>query len=123
MTARTLGKIDAAPLKPGVDRPRAFAIPTQNLLEPARIAVAACTEDGRVAGAGRIDGDKLATLHALDIDEAQMVAGVDWHGDGATAGHGVALFAGSEREDAGPLDGRRPWRSWPEDMVAGKNQH
>ena len=78
-------------------------------------------QDGRIDGAAGIDGDQLATLHAFNIDEPQTVAGVDRHGDSPAAGHGVALFAGSEREDAGPLDGRRPRRSWPETLVAGKN--
>ena len=118
-----LGEIDAAPLEPGADRTRAFACPAQNLLQPARIAAAACTENGRVAGAGGIDSHKLTALHAFDIDEAQAVTGVDRHGDGPAARHGVALLAGSEREDTRPLDGRRPRRSRPDTLVAGKNQH
>ena len=98
-------------------------VPLRICFSPARIAVAACTENGGIDGAGGIRSHKLAALHAFDIDEPQAVTGVDRHGDGASARHGVALLAGSEREDARPLDGRRPRRTWPDTLVAGKNQH
>ena len=87
------GKIDAAPLKPGADGTRAFAIRTQNLLQAARIAVAAGAQNGRIDGAGGISRDQLAALHAFHVDDPHMVAGVDRHRDGASAGHRVALFA------------------------------
>ena len=122
--ARALREIDAAPLEPGADGMRALSlVSAQNLLEPARIAVSASAQDGRIDYAGGIGGYQLATLHAFNIDEPQAVAGVDWYGDSPTAGHSVALFAGSEREDAWPLDGGRLRRSWPDSLVAGKNQH
>ena len=96
------GEIDAAPLKPGAHRPRAFARPAQDLLEPARIAAPAGAEDGGIDDAGGIGGHQLASLHAFDIDEAQAVAGMNRHGNGAAAGHPIALLAWSERAHARP---------------------
>ena len=69
-----------------------------------------------------IGGHQLASLHAFDIDEAQAVAGVNRHGNGAAAGHRIALLAWSERAHARPQNGRRLRRSWPDTLVAGKNQ-
>ena len=47
------GKIDAAPLKSGAHGTRAFAVSAQDLLEPARIAIAARAENGGIDNAGR----------------------------------------------------------------------
>ena len=46
------GEIDAAPLEPGADGTRAIAICAQNLLQAARIAIAAGAQNGRIDGAG-----------------------------------------------------------------------
>ena len=95
--------------------------PAQNLLQPARIAVAAGAENGGIDGAGSISRHQLAALHAFHVDDAHMVAGVDRHGDGAPARHGVSLFA--RREGAGPHDDRGPRRPWPDSLVAGQIQN
>ena len=97
-------------------------VPLRICLSPLASLSSASAQDGRIDYAGGIGGYQLATLHAFNINEPQPVAGVDWYGDSPTAGHSVALFAGSERKDAWPLDGRRPRRSWPDSLVAGKNQ-
>ena len=112
------GKIDAAPLEPGADGTRAFAVPTQNLLQAARIAVAAGAQNGRIDRAGSVSCHQLAALHAFHIDDPHVVAGVDRHRDGASARHRVALFAGSERSRAGPHDDRGPRWPWPDNLVA-----
>ena len=59
------GKIDAAPLEPGADGTRAFAIRTQNLLQAARIAVAAGAQNGRIDGAGSISGHQSRSAACL----------------------------------------------------------
>ena len=93
----------------------------QNLLEPARIAIAAGAENGGIENAGGIGRHQLAALHALHVDNAHTVAGVNRNGDGAPARHGVALF--TRRERAGPHDDRGPRRPWPDGLVTGQSQN
>ena len=88
----------------------------------ARIAVAACAKDRGIDGAGRVCRHQFARLHAFDVDQAQAIARMDRNGDRSSARHRIPLLAGSEREDARLLDGRRFRRSRPEALVAGKNQ-
>ena len=112
------GEIDAAPLKAGAQRARAFAHPAQNLLEPARITNPAGAKNGGIGDACGIGGHQFASLHAFDIDEAQAVAGMNRYGNGAGAGDPIALLARSERASAGTQDDRRPGRPRRDQLVA-----
>ena len=80
-------------------------------------------ENGGIEPAGRIGRDKLASLHALDIDNAHNVAGPDRDGDDAPARDGVALLAGRKRAQARLRDDGGPGRSLPEILVGGEAQY
>ena len=105
------GKIDAATRKACARDARALAVGAQGALETGRVPVAADAQEWRIEMARRISRDKLASLHALDIDNAQMVPGPDRDGDDAAARHGVALLAGGERAQARLRDDGGPGRS------------
>jgi hypothetical protein len=116
------GEIDAAPLEPRAHATRAFTIRAQNLLQAARIAVAACAQNGRIDSAGGIGCHQFAALHAFHVDDPHLVAGVDRNGDDAPAGHGETLLARSKGKHAGPHDERGPRGPGPENLVASNNQ-
>ena len=92
--------------KSGPDGARAFAGSAQDLLEAARLTIASDTENGRVDTAGQVGGHDFASLQALDVDQLHAIAGMDRDGDCPSPRHRIALFAGSEREQAGSPDGR-----------------
>jgi hypothetical protein len=99
------GKIDAAPLESGPDAASTFAVSAQDMLEAARLAIASDTENAWVDSAGQVGGHDFARLQALNVDQLHPVAGMDRDGDRPSSGHRVALFARSEREQAGSPDG------------------
>jgi len=100
------GKIDAAPLESGPDGASAFAVSAQDMLEAARLTIASNPENGRVDTAGQVGGHDFARLQALDVDQLDAIAGMYRDGDCPAPRYSVALFPGSEREQAGSPDGR-----------------
>ena len=114
-------EIGTTPLKLAAHGTRAFAMLSKNLLQPARIAIAARAENCGIENTGGIGRHQLAALHPLHVHNAHTVARVNPKGDGARARHGVSLF--TRREGAGPYDDCGPRRPWPDGLVTGQSQN
>ena len=93
-------EIDAPPRKSGAHRAHTLAVSAEGALEPTRIPVGADAKNGGIGLARFISRDKLASLHALDINKAHKVAGPNRNGNDAPARDGVALLAGCKRAQA-----------------------